>query len=71
MNKLNIAKGRWVRALRVSGKGSKVVLLGLFIRFSILFFYRDRDEDLDDSDYDLDLVDSVDSVDWPGRLNAF
>lgn len=38
---------------------------------SILFFYRDRDEDLDDSDYDLDLVDSVDSVDWPGRLNAF
>ncbi|EEF27686.1 conserved hypothetical protein [Ricinus communis] len=23
------------------------------------------DEDLDDSDYDLDLVDSVDSVDWP------
>lgn len=30
------------------------------------FFYRDRDEDLDDSDYDLDLVDSVDSVDPAG-----
>lgn len=25
-----------------------------------------RDEDLDDSDYDLDLVDSVDSVDPAG-----
>jgi hypothetical protein len=27
---------------------------------------RDRDEDLDYSDYDLDLVDSVDSVDLAG-----
>lgn len=26
MNKLNIAKGRWVRALRVSGKGLKTDL---------------------------------------------
>lgn len=37
------------------------------------FFYRDRDEDLDDSDYDLDLVDSVDSVDpagWTGGASS-
>ncbi|EEF50372.1 conserved hypothetical protein [Ricinus communis] len=37
----------------------------LYIIVSIIAGRKRKDEDLDDSDYDLDLVDSVDSVDWP------